>query len=276
MERTYKGLYTTGEFAKLCFVTKDTLFYYEKIRLLKPEITLQNRYRYYSARQFFIMDMIATLKKAGSSLKEIQAYMGEYQKESFLALLKKDHIVLKEQLRELERQMRLLEHSIYITEYAISEPLDRPKLIHCEEEYFIATSIVSESDDDLIQQDAANLHDHIEYCKKIGYRDEYPIGSVIEKEELLGGSIKECYLYSKLENRVEDDRLYIKPAGTYAVILHQNLYEGREEAYRLLLEYIKNAGLIVCGDAYEYEVAGYLSASSPEDFIIQYAVQVTR
>ena len=39
---------TTGEFAKLAGVSKDTLFHYEKIGLFKPEIVCKNEYRYYS------------------------------------------------------------------------------------------------------------------------------------------------------------------------------------------------------------------------------------
>ena len=35
MNNNAKPLFTTGEFAKLCNVRKDTLFYYDEIGLLK-------------------------------------------------------------------------------------------------------------------------------------------------------------------------------------------------------------------------------------------------
>lgn len=54
MNNNSKPLFTTGEFARLCNIRKDTLFYYDEIDLLKPEIIQDNGYRYYSANQLFI------------------------------------------------------------------------------------------------------------------------------------------------------------------------------------------------------------------------------
>ncbi len=46
-----KELFTTGEFADLCGVQKQTLFHYDDIGLLKPEYRCKNNYRYYSIQQ---------------------------------------------------------------------------------------------------------------------------------------------------------------------------------------------------------------------------------
>ncbi len=43
--------FTTGEFAKLCNVKKQTLFHYDDIGLLSPAVTGENGYRYYSYAQ---------------------------------------------------------------------------------------------------------------------------------------------------------------------------------------------------------------------------------
>lgn len=51
-------LFTSGEFAKFCNTTKDTLFHYDDINLLKPAKIATNGYRYYSANQAFLFDMI--------------------------------------------------------------------------------------------------------------------------------------------------------------------------------------------------------------------------
>lgn len=67
-----KDLYTTGEFAKLCGVSKDTLFFYDQQGVLKPAITRQNGYRYYHATQLFLFNLITDLNESGVSLKEIK------------------------------------------------------------------------------------------------------------------------------------------------------------------------------------------------------------
>lgn len=77
MNNNVKPLFTTGEFAKLCNVRKDTLFYYDEIGLLKPEIIQDNGYRYYSANQLYLFDVISMLKECGTPLKEIREYITE-------------------------------------------------------------------------------------------------------------------------------------------------------------------------------------------------------
>ena len=44
--------FSTGEFAKLVEVNKDTLLYYDKINLFKPAGIHANGYRYYTFKQF--------------------------------------------------------------------------------------------------------------------------------------------------------------------------------------------------------------------------------
>ncbi|WP_262802790.1 MerR family DNA-binding transcriptional regulator [Clostridioides difficile] len=56
-----KKLYKTSEFAELCGVKKHTLYHYDEIELLKPSITHENGYRYYTIDQFEkfnIMDLL--------------------------------------------------------------------------------------------------------------------------------------------------------------------------------------------------------------------------
>ena len=65
------GYFTTGEFAKLCGVKKQTLFHYDQIGILKPEITTSNGYRYYSVLQFDTYITIAMLKELDIPLANI-------------------------------------------------------------------------------------------------------------------------------------------------------------------------------------------------------------
>ena len=63
---------TTGEFARIMRITKETLFHYDEIGLFQPELTQPNGYRYYSIYQTEILDTILLLKDIGMPLKEIK------------------------------------------------------------------------------------------------------------------------------------------------------------------------------------------------------------
>ena len=84
-----KMYFSTGEFAKLAGVSKHTLFYYDEIGLLSPEIkNKENGYRYYSAAQLDILDVIYVLRELDMTLEEIQEYMQNRTPEQFLELFR--------------------------------------------------------------------------------------------------------------------------------------------------------------------------------------------
>ena len=91
--------FTTGEFAKLCKVNKQTLFYYDRIGLLSPAIKKENGYRYYSIRQFEVFSVIELFKNMGMSLKDIQSFIQNKSPESFLQLMyeQKEEIAKKKE-----------------------------------------------------------------------------------------------------------------------------------------------------------------------------------
>lgn len=68
-------LLTTGEFARFCGVSKDTLIYYDRQDILKPRHVSENGYWRYLPEQLYEFDFISILKETGSSLTEIKEQM---------------------------------------------------------------------------------------------------------------------------------------------------------------------------------------------------------
>ena len=92
----------TGNFAKLCHVTKKTLYFYDEIGLLKPVRVAKNGYRFYDVMQCDKMATIKMLQELGASLDEIQSFF------------KKDVLVeqaefMREKRLALDEKMKLLE-----------------------------------------------------------------------------------------------------------------------------------------------------------------------
>jgi DNA-binding transcriptional MerR regulator len=99
----------TAEFAEFCGTTKDTLFWYDKQGILKPEIVGENGYRYYTSRQFFDFATISTLKQTGNSLKEIAAFQREHNYETLQSLFSGKSQKLASQIQELIRMKQLVD-----------------------------------------------------------------------------------------------------------------------------------------------------------------------
>lgn len=63
-----------GEFAKICKVTKKTLYFYEKKKLLTPICTNENGYRYYSVSQVDRVSAIKNFQNLGMTIYDIKSF----------------------------------------------------------------------------------------------------------------------------------------------------------------------------------------------------------
>ena len=87
MSSTQKEFYTAGELACLFEIPKQTLLYYDKTGLLVPEFISTNNYRYYSLKQYLILEIIINLRKLGIPVPVIKDYIKNRSEESFQKLL---------------------------------------------------------------------------------------------------------------------------------------------------------------------------------------------
>ncbi len=73
--KSKKTYFTTGEFAKIFDVKKQTLFHYDSCGIFKPDIIDENGYRYYSFTQLETFATIRTLRDLGVHINEIKEHM---------------------------------------------------------------------------------------------------------------------------------------------------------------------------------------------------------
>lgn len=110
MEKNLKDYFTTGEFAHLCNVKKQTLFHYDDIGILSPEIVGENGYRYYSYTQLEVFSTIAMLKELDMPLADIKRYLDHRSPAAFIALLEKQQLEVEEKIKELQLAETIYQH----------------------------------------------------------------------------------------------------------------------------------------------------------------------
>lgn len=72
------NLFSIGDVAKLFHLSVSSLRHYENMGLLVPEYTDKNSgYRYYSAKQFEVLDSIRYLRALDMSLSEIADFLAD-------------------------------------------------------------------------------------------------------------------------------------------------------------------------------------------------------
>ncbi len=268
-----KNYFTIGEFAKICGTTKETLFHYDDIGILKPAYVAHNKYRYYSPKQYHDFDLIITLKESGCSLLQIKEYMESYTPESYMQLLTSNLEKLKIERQKIMHMERVLKNAKYLTKYAMETPCGVPKLEEHEKEYFIVAKL-SRSNPLSEIDEIYEISHHFEYCHQHNIRIDFPLGSIVLKETLLSGESYDSYYFSKINKHIQSEHLYIKPQGTYLTMLHKGDFHSIGNSYKFMLEYIHKNNLTLIGNAYCYDVLNYYATNNIKEFIIHISMEV--
>lgn len=277
MDRKY--LLTTGEFAKICNTTKETLYYYKEKHIFEPVETGENGYRYYTLDQLCEFDAINILKQVGASIDEIAEYQQDYNAAHFVQLLNTKLKVLEEQEQRIRQMQQFITHNYMLTSASMYQETGIPKVQFQDDEYLIVTPRIKEYTDPMEGVHEC-LQDHLTYCNSIGLIDRYPLGDMIYMEDALNGKYSEPATISVVTNPSEKirscDRFYHKPAGKYLIFFAKGKYDPEVflKEYEVFMHAAEDLGLTITSNIYEYDVISYLAAGDDNDYVRKYSVKV--
>lgn len=264
---------TTGEFAKLCGTSKDTLFFYDKEGLLKPKYVSENGYRRYGIEQFYEFDMISIFKETGSSLKEIKSHLLERDQKKLLTLFEEKQRLLKQEAINLARRQKMLDDVVGLTTEALHAAYDVLEVVEMEEQALELMPVNPE------EQATAEGHVQllVDFARRFESQDRYlaaPFGAVVKKHDAAARLYTLGYLFCGADQTTPEPDLHIKPKGRYAVFYHYGDEDSHAAAYVKQLEEVEKSGLTIAGNIYAYEMASYFATANSEDCIVKYCVHV--
>ena len=109
--------FTISKFARLRGIDINSLRYYERLGILTPAYTdPHTRYRYYTAEQLSLLDMILLCINLGVPLKELKAYFDESGRFQNRALFEEGKRRTQEKIQELQSSLRSIEHTLTFLE----------------------------------------------------------------------------------------------------------------------------------------------------------------
>lgn len=266
------GYFTTGEFAKLHGVKKQTLFHYDDIDLFSPAIIEENGYRYYSTNQIELFEVIQILRGLNMPLKGIKAYLDSRSINSITQLFHKKASDIDKKIEELNWQKAYMNDKLSIIDNAVTSVKGKPFAVDMKEEHFITTEYHGPDDDNNI---SIAVSKHIKYCKSIDVYSSYVIGGMIPTDSVPTPKLYDySHFYTRLESYDSDKSTYVKPAGKYALIYHEGDYDTIYDTYISLVNFCHKNNFSMGKHFYENEVVNQLVVSNHKDYIIQIAVQI--
>ncbi|WP_404357647.1 MerR family transcriptional regulator [Cytobacillus firmus] len=265
---------TTGEFAKLCKVNKQTIFYYDQIGILSPVMKNEKGYRYYSIHQLELFFVIDLLKDLGMSLNDIQQYMQNKSPESFLSIMyrKKAEIVKKRQ--EIEMKEKMIEAKIAIMEEASHLDFNRITLQRLPEAtLYLSRNIQNISDEEFLEV----ISDFINELQISQLDSGYPIGSITKREQVLKGEYANySYLYIEQPNPKEGHPYFRAVKGDFLIGYHVGSEKTIGDTYKRLFLEMERLCLTLGEHVFEEYIYDTVVRNDKEHYVTKIMMEVDR
>lgn len=269
-----KSHFTIGEFAQLFGISKQTLFYYERNKIFVPRFIEDNGYRYYSLDQYFVFEIIITLRKLGVSLKDISNYVNNRNTDTLQRLLAGKVLEYELQIDLLQRNKHNLHVTMERLKQAKAIKSNRITLENCAEEYYVANDFSSAPGS--MKEQIKLVAEHNLPFAKSEILNEYHMGYILAQKDLLAENpLAVTQIFTQVSHPDEHTKVLIRPGGLYAKITTPDGYHANYKiAIKKLLDFIKLNNLEIIGDAYIIQLRNYWSTANPKEYVKQIAIQV--
>ena len=260
-----KSKFSIGEVAKIHNVTVETLRHYDRVGLLKPSYINSNTgYRYYSAKDFIILDLIKQCKAMGLSLDEIKNIIENYTSpESVLHVIRKQKVIIDEKIKELNKikdNITFLEGRIKVS---LDEGLNKIFIKFYEERIFIKydnTNRFTEEFEVNLSKILAEVERKYTYFNKelgfvISYKDLKEDNKVTYRNTMID--------FTGRMNITEYDKI-ILPRGKYLTLNFDDDYNYTRKYYDIIMEFIEKNNIQILGDFYETYIITRISSNGME------------
>jgi DNA-binding transcriptional MerR regulator len=272
MNKKDRKYITTGEFAKLCKVNKQTIFYYDQIGLLSPVLKNEKGYRYYSIHQIELFFVIDLLKDLGMSLNDIQQYMKNKSPESFLSLMyqKKEEIVKIRQ--EIEMKEKMIDAKIALMEEASHLDFHQVTLEQLPEvTLYLSRNIENLNDEEFVEV----FSDFINELNVSQLDTGYPIGVISKREQVLNGEFTNySYLYIEQPNPMEGYPYFISVKGDFLIGYHIGDDTTIHKTYKRLFSEMERLNLALGDYVFEEYIYDTVVKNHKAHYVTKIMIQV--
>ena len=273
-EKISENYFTIGEFAGLFGVSKQTLFYYERNKILIPALIEENGHRYYALEQYFIFDIIINLRKLGVPLKKITSYIQNRNIDDLQNLFSSKQNEYKLQIDIMSRNILNLQTKINRLEKVKKIKTDRITLEEHEKEYIVVSKFTDLN---------SSMKEKIKLVAKHNYPfavseilNEYLMGYILPYEKLKAGLLSDITsIFTTVSHPDEYNDVKIKPEGLYASIFTPNGYHvNYKHTIKKLFDFIELNSLEIVGDLYIEQLRNYWSTESSQQYVTKIMIPV--
>lgn len=274
MEVPMKDKFLIGELANLFNVSTDTLRHYDRINLLKPEHNIDNKYRYYSIRNFFKLSRILFFKNLDISLSEIKKYMSNKNTPNLVTLLKRKEEELDAKINTLINLKKKITSKLELLEN-IEQEMNVIKVRRIPERRGVFLDICDTKDDSEIKQSFKRNEQFLKLSSWLIEGQIYTSLSLDSMNQQLFNNFRYFIEIVSIEY-AQHEQLRIIPETDYACVVFSGSYSAIEQHYRTLIQWIHDNHYVVIGDSIEKNIVDYDFADSENEYVSEIQIPIKK
>ena len=269
-------LFSIGDMAKLFHLSVSSLRHYETVGLLRPEhIDPDTGYRYYSTRQFEVLNTIRYLRALDLPLKEIDDFLQNRDIDRMEEKLRQQKAAVMEKQQELQRIARKIDNRLQQLALAQTAVLDKIELVQAP-----ACRMVW-------LEDSLKINKYVDMETPVGRLLRFDaeavvfigkVGVGISAEHLQEGCFSQydgIFLVLDAEDRFQGETLLL-PETTCVRVRFRGSHPQAPKQYEKLLAYLHENCLEVAGFSREITMVDEGLTSDTEKFLTEISIPVKR
>jgi len=263
-----------GEMARLHNINKQTLIYYDKIDLFRPESTDEETgYRYYSLEQAQVLEVILILKQFGMPLKEIRGFLDKGDTSERIALLQEQLKMMDDKIAQLQKnKMRIgatIENltkrmEVVPQEFSVRQQPGRRAL---------STTVAPPYDDYQLELAVRHLLGKEIADEEGAYFYLYGFPKKVAEKNIQYDKVS---LPLPVDLPDHDDTAETIPPGWYACYNHQGPYITIGDSWQRLFSHIERSGYIITGKPLEKWYLDAMAVRDSDYYLVELQIQVEK
>ncbi len=264
------NLLRIGEMAKLNKISVQTLHYYEKIGLLKPQVVdTESGYRYYHVRQCATLDLIGYMKLLGMSLTQIKQLF----EKNDVSLIRENIASQLNWIEEQKEKLQQMERGVRRFQFSLKEFEETSQSREVELLTFPERKIFCYDGKQDIYQGSIETYEYIIRELKDQARLKHlpmiyfcNVGSVIRQDNIQSRNFFSSEIFVFVDDEFPNaPEVKVVPAGTYVCLSFrgEDGFANELDYAKILLDYVDKHGYSISGD-YLCEVVAELPVYDTE------------
>lgn len=268
-------LYSIGEVAKICNVSKKALRYYDKIGLISPDyISGENGYRYYNRETLLFVPVIKYYKQMGFKLDEMKVLM-ESNRYDVHAKTMRDKI---DELRQARDEINIAYASVNAWYDLIHEAEGVLENNVTEVSVKYIESITACYMEQTFQNNYMDAIINIDWTNYLEEIDHVISGAVYlcfpHFREKLAGAPTQAMIFQKGIGEAADDKMRSFAGKMMLSAYHIGPHETIGNTYAKILDWAKSHGYRAGDGAIERYVTDYWTTKRSKDFVMEILIDI--